>query len=164
MSGITVTVKVAVVGDAGTGKTTLISTACKGVFDGRPVPVLPPARLPSDFTSSLVPMVVTDTSSRPEDQAVVDLVLQTSDVIVVCFDATRQPTLDSIRNFWYTRTQRLNPDAPMVLSCRVEAAVQDLPSVEVCLNVSAKQQRNVGDIFEYALKGVLYPLQPLYDR
>eukprot|EP00983_Pelagomonas_calceolata_P132295 1161854-Pelagomonas_calceolata.AAC.8 len=67
MSGV---IKVAVVGDAGTGKTTLISTACKGVFDGRPVPVLPPARLPPDFTSSFVPMVVTDTSSRPEDQAV----------------------------------------------------------------------------------------------
>eukprot|EP00983_Pelagomonas_calceolata_P132292 1161854-Pelagomonas_calceolata.AAC.5 len=48
-------------------------------------------------------------------------------------------------------------------SARVEAAVQDLPSVEVCLIVSARQQRNVGAIFEYALKGVLYPLQPLYD-
>jgi len=32
---------------------------------------------------------------------VVDLVLQTSDVIVVCFDATRQPTLDSIRTLWW---------------------------------------------------------------
>jgi hypothetical protein len=46
----------------------------------------------------------------------------------------------------------------------VEAAVEDLPSIEVCLNVSALQHRNVGAIFEYALKGVLYPLQPLYDR
>jgi len=46
----------------------------------------------------------------------------------------------------------------------VEAAVQDLASIEVCLNVSALQQRNVAAIFEYAAKGVLYPLQPLYDR
>lgn len=46
----------------------------------------------------------------------------------------------------------------------MEAAVQDLPSIEVCLNVSAKQQHNVAALFEYALKGVLYPLQPLYDR
>jgi len=63
-------VKVAVVGDPGTGKTSLISTACKGVFDGKPVPVLPPARLPPDYTPAHVPMVITDTSSRPEDQKV----------------------------------------------------------------------------------------------
>jgi len=126
-------------------------------------------------------MVVTDTSSRPEDQQVVDLVLQTSDVVVVCFDATRQPTLDSIRSSWYPRIQRLNPDVPVIMACckadrlgderevamlreRVERAVHDLPHVEVCLNCSARTLRMVADVFFYALKSVLYPLQPLYDR
>lgn len=42
--------------------------------------------------------------------------------------------------------------------------MQDLPHVEVCLNCSARGLRMVTDVFFYALKSVLYPLQPLYDR
>lgn len=50
-------------------------------------------------------------------QQVVDLVIQNSDVVVVCFDATRQSTLDSIRGSWYPHIQRLNPDVPVIMAC-----------------------------------------------
>jgi len=61
------TVKIAVVGDPGTGKTSLINTAIKGMFDTRMcVPVLPPARLNILDTAA----ILTDTSSRQNDQAV----------------------------------------------------------------------------------------------
>ncbi len=145
--------------------------------------------------------------------------LQQSDAVVVCFDATRQSTLDSIRSHWYARIQQLNPGVPVIMACckadrleqerevnilrevgrqcvfrphtserqlssrgpgpagmssppcpvptalqRVELAVHDLSHVEVCLNCSAKTLRMVNDVFFYALKSVLYPLQPLYDR
>ncbi len=63
-------VKIAVVGDAGSGKTSLISTTANDTFDARPAPVLPPTRLPAERTPDYVPMIVTDTSSRPEDQQV----------------------------------------------------------------------------------------------
>ena len=46
----------------------------------------------------------------------------------------------------------------------MEAAVQDLQHIEVCLNCSSKALRMVTDVFHYAIKSVLYPLQPLYDR
>ncbi|KAL6752183.1 hypothetical protein V8C86DRAFT_620246 [Haematococcus lacustris] len=174
-------VRIAVVGDAGVGKTSLISTAAHDAFDVRPVPVLPPTRLPASYTPDGVPMVVTDTSSRPEDQQVLDMVLRHSDVVVVCFDATRQGTLDTIRAAWYPRIQMLNPDVPVIMACckadrlaeerevallreRVERSVHDLPHVEVCLNCSSRTLRMVADVFFYALKSVLYPLQPLYDR
>ncbi len=65
-------VRIAVVGDAGVGKTSLISTAANDVFDGRPAPVLPPTRLPAESTPDHVPMIVTDTSSRAEDQQASD--------------------------------------------------------------------------------------------
>jgi hypothetical protein len=35
---------------------------------------------------------------------------------------------------------------------------------QVCLNCSSRTLRMVADVFFYALKSVLYPLQPLYDR
>lgn len=67
-------VRACVVGDPGTGKTSLISAAARGSSwaapSRSPVPVLPPTRLPPDHNSSGVPCVVTDTSSRAEDQQV----------------------------------------------------------------------------------------------
>uniref|UniRef100_A0A7R9VF32 EF-hand domain-containing protein n=1 Tax=Chlamydomonas euryale TaxID=1486919 RepID=A0A7R9VF32_9CHLO len=183
-SGAAHTVRVCVLGDAQTGKTSLISTAANDTFDERPPPVLPPVRLPRDFSPDGVPMLITDTSSRPEDSAAVELAILHADAIVVCFDARRQATLDSIRTDWYPRVQAVKPDVPVILACcksdlladtqdgheiqaireRVEAAVQDLSHVEVCLNCSSHTLRMVTDVFYYALKSVLYPLQPLYDR
>ncbi|KAG1666031.1 hypothetical protein FOA52_006905 [Chlamydomonas sp. UWO 241] len=178
------TVRVVVIGEPGTGKTSLISTAANDTFDARPPPVLPPVRLPRDFSPDGVPMLVTDVSSRPEDAAQLDLAVLHADAVVVTFDARRQSTLDAIRTVWYPRVQRLKPDVPVILACtksdlleelqdgqeiqqireRVEAAVQDLSHVEVCLNCSSRTLRMVTDVFYYALKSVLYPLQPLYDR
>ena len=110
-------VRIVVLGDEGTGKTSLISTAANDTFDIRPPPVLPPTRLPPEFTPDHMAMLITDTSSRPEDMRVADLAIQHSDVVVVCFDARRQSTLDSIRSNWYPRVQALNPDVPVILAC-----------------------------------------------
>ena len=110
-------IQACVVGDADTGKTSLICTAANDTFDSRPPPVLPPTRLHPEFTPDHTPMLITDTSSRPEDQAAVDCVIMQADVVVVCFDATRHATLESVRTMWYPRIQRLSPDVPVILAC-----------------------------------------------
>lgn len=94
------TVRVAVIGDAQTGKTSLISTAANDTFDARPPPVLPTVRLPRDFTPENVPMLVTDTSSRPEDAQALDQAVLHADAVVICFDARSQASLDNIRSVW----------------------------------------------------------------
>lgn len=48
---------------------------------------------------------------------VTDLVLQSSDVVVVCFDATRQASLDAVRGHWYARIQALNTGVPVIMAC-----------------------------------------------
>ncbi|PNH00189.1 Mitochondrial Rho GTPase 2, partial [Tetrabaena socialis] len=174
------TVRIAVLGDPDTGKTSLISTAANDTFDARPVPTLPPTKLPLDFTPERVPILLTDTSAKPEDARTLDAVIRESDAVVVCFDPKKPATLDSVRNTWYPRVQKLNPDIPIILACckadrlldpaspcireRVERVARDLPNVECCLNCSSKYNKMVHDVFYYALKAVLYPLQPLYDR
>lgn len=110
-------VKVVVLGDAETGKTSLISTAATDTFEVRPPPVLPPTRLPAEFTPDHTSMQLSDTSSRPEDQKVTDVVIQQSDAAVICFDAKRPGTLESVRTVWYPRVQRLNPNIPVILAC-----------------------------------------------
>eukprot|EP00798_Chlamydomonas_sp_ICE-L_P009654 gene9654-7503_t len=56
-------VRIAVVGDEGTGKTSLISTAANDTFDTPP--------------------------PGPRDVPVADIVIQQADVVVVCFDPKR---------------------------------------------------------------------------
>ena len=110
-------VRVCVIGDAGTGKTSLISTAANDTFDVRPPPVLPSVRLPREFSPDHVPILLTDTSSNPEDAAALDLAVQQADAVVICFDALRHATLDNIRSVWSPRVQQLNPDVPVILAC-----------------------------------------------
>ena len=57
-------VRVVVVGDRGTGKSSLISTAATETFPETVQPVLPPTRLPADFYPDRVPVTIIDTSSR----------------------------------------------------------------------------------------------------
>ncbi|KAG2430028.1 hypothetical protein HYH02_013856 [Chlamydomonas schloesseri] len=174
------TIRIAVLGDPDTGKTSLISTAANDTFDARPVPTLPPTKLPLDFTPEKVPILLTDTSAKPEDARALDAVVRESDAVVVCFDPKKPATLESVRSTWYPRVQALNTDIPIILACckadrlsdrdspsireRVERVARDLPNVECCLNCSSKFNKMVHDVFYYALKAVLYPLQPLYDR
>ena len=82
----------AVVGDKGAGKTSLITSAAQEVFSERPVPVLPPTRFPADFAglSEPVDLIAYDTSSRPEDTQAVDETVKAADVVVLCFDAAAQ--------------------------------------------------------------------------
>ncbi|GIL52371.1 hypothetical protein Vafri_8260 [Volvox africanus] len=174
------TVRIAVLGDPDTGKTSLISTAANDTFDARPVPTLPPTKLPLDFTPERIPILLTDTSAKPEDARALEAVIRESDAVVVCFDPRKPATLESVRTSWYPRVQAVNPDIPIILACckadrlsdrdpqtvreRVERVARDLPNVECCLNCSSKYNKMVHDVFYHALKAVLYPLQPLYDR
>ena len=58
-------------------------------FYRRPPPphaqVLPPAKLPADTTPEGVPVVITDTSSRAEDQEFLHAACRQASVIVLCF-------------------------------------------------------------------------------
>ena len=80
-------VTVAVIGDAGVGKTCLITAAAAEAFADHPPPVLPPTRLPADATPEGVPLLLVDTSAREEDRPAREAALQAADVVVVAFDA-----------------------------------------------------------------------------
>jgi Ras family protein T1 len=133
-------IRISVVGDPGTGKSSLISTAALDTFEVRPPPTLPPTRLPPEFTPDYTAMLICDTSSRPEDQLSVDLAIQTSEVVVCCFDAKKQSSLDSIRSVWYPRIQRLNPDVPVILACCKADTLEHEHDVQVLREVGATQR------------------------
>ncbi len=56
--------QVVVIGDRGTGKSSLIIAVATDSFPDKAPPVLPPTRLPHDFYPDRVPLTIVDTSSR----------------------------------------------------------------------------------------------------
>ncbi|EFN55684.1 hypothetical protein CHLNCDRAFT_133936 [Chlorella variabilis] len=175
------TVHICVVGDEGVGKTSLITAAATETFPDHPPPVLPPARLPADTTPEGVPVVITDTSSRPEDKQSLELSCQEASVIVLCFSADRPGTLRRISSYWMPELRRLGVHVPvMLVGCKSDVRtpnpvadrglqeavlpiVKAYPQIETCMECSAKKLQFVGEVFYYALKAVVHPMAPLYE-
>jgi Ras family protein T1 len=112
-------VAIAVVGDPGVGKTSLIAAAVNETFSDAPPPVLPPARFPAELLNSpddLGELLVIDTSSRPEGAAATEAAVRSAAAVVVCIDAARAVTLDRLRSHWLPEVARLNPGAPVVVA------------------------------------------------
>lgn len=120
------TVRITVVGDPGVGKTSLIAAAATETFPDNPPPVLPPARLPADTTPEGVPVLITDTSSRPEDRSALEQACQQSSVIVLCFAMDRPASLRRISTHWMPELRRLNVTCPvMLVGCKSDERPAD---------------------------------------
>jgi hypothetical protein len=63
-TGMRARCQVVVIGDPGTGKSSLIVAVATDSFPEKVPPVLPPTRLPHDFYPDRVPLTIVDTSSR----------------------------------------------------------------------------------------------------
>jgi hypothetical protein len=126
------TVHICVVGDEGVGKTSLITAAATETFPDHPPPVLPPAKLPADTTPEGVPVVITDTSSRPEDKQALELACREASVIVLCFSMERPNTLRRISSYWMPELRRLGVNVPvMLVGCKSDVRPADRSLHEV---------------------------------
>ena len=171
------TVYITVIGDPHVGKTSLITSASTETFPEHPPPVLPPSRLPADTTPEGVPVVITDTSSRPEDKQALEAACREASVIVLCFSMDKPQTLRRVSSHWLPEFRRLNVTVPVVLvGCKsdirpadqslhqsVMRIVKTYPQIETCMECSAKKLQFVGEVFYYAMKAVIHPMAPLYE-
>ncbi|EAZ29015.1 hypothetical protein OsJ_13063 [Oryza sativa Japonica Group] len=152
-------VRVAVIGDHGTGKSSLVATIATGRFpdqDDGVARVLPPARLPVDYFPARVPVTIVDTSSRPN-------------------------TLERITTFWLPKIRRLlQSKVPVILAgCKVDLSDKQQQAglenvldfimctfreVEIYLECSALHRIKVDEVFYCAQMAVLRPTTPLFDK
>ncbi|KAJ7298943.1 hypothetical protein O6H91_Y353700 [Diphasiastrum complanatum] len=172
-------VRVVVIGDAGTGKSSLIVAVATEAFPDKSPPVLPPTRLPPEFYPDRVPLTIIDTSSRQEDRAKVEQECQKADAIVLTYSCGRSQTLERLSSYWLPELRRLEVKVPIiVVGCKLDLRDDRQPSleqvmapimhefreIETCIECSALKQIQVTEVFYYAQKAVLHPTAPLFDQ
>lgn len=171
--------QVVVVGDPGTGKSSLITAVATDSFPDRTPPVLPPTRLPHDFYPDRVPLTIIDTSSRPEDKVKTEIECKKADAVVLTYACDRPQTLERLSSYWLPELRRLEIKMPViVVGCKLDLRDDRQPSleqvmaplmhefreIETCIECSAIKQVQVAEVFYYAQKAILHPTAPLFDQ
>ncbi|XP_010244210.1 PREDICTED: mitochondrial Rho GTPase 1-like [Nelumbo nucifera] len=173
-------VRIVVVGDPGTGKSSLIVTAAAEAFPSNVPPVLPPTRLPADFYPDRVPLTIIDTSSSYNSIGKLFEELKHADAVVLTYACDRPETLDRLSTFWLPELRRLEVKVPViVVGCKLDLRddnqqvsleqvmspiMQQFREIETCIECSAVNQIQVPEVFYYAQKAVLHPTAPLFDQ
>ncbi|KAF9618858.1 hypothetical protein IFM89_002726 [Coptis chinensis] len=172
-------VRVVVVGDHGTGKSSLIVSAANEAFPQQVPPVLPITCLPADYYPDRVPVTIVDTSSSLENRNKLSQELKLADAVVLTYACDQPVTLDRLSTFWLPELRRLDVNVPViVVGCKLEVRddtqtsleqvmspiMQQFREIETCIECSAKNLIQVPEVFYYAQKAVLHPTGPLFDQ
>lgn len=172
-------VRVVVIGDSGTGKSSLIVSVATDSFPERAPPLLPPTRLPPDFYPDRVPLTIIDTSSRPEDRNKLGAECKKADAIVLTYACDQPATLNQLSSYWLPELRHLEVKVPViVVGCKLDLRddqqlsleqvmtpiMHQFREIETCIECSALKQIQVAEVFYYAQKAVLHPTAPLFDQ
>ncbi|KAB5557432.1 hypothetical protein DKX38_008341 [Salix brachista] len=161
-------VRIVVVGDRGTGKSSLIAAAATESFSENVSPVLPPTRLPADFFPDRVPITIIDTSANLESRGKLNEELKRADVIVLTYACDFPLTLTRLSSFWLQEFRRLEVKVPViVVGCKVDLRDDNHPiSLEQIMGPIMQQYREIETCIECSAVTLMQvkcfdaPLQP----
>lgn len=173
-------IRVALAGDAGVGKTSLVMALLRGGFVNNVQSVAPEVTLPSDASPTGVTTKVVDLGNGVRHQERMETELRRAHAVVLVYSVLDPDSLERISTYWIPMMHSLGINVPVVLAGNkvdlyqdedIEDALEDemaqlmseFKEIETCLECSASEFLNVGEVFYYAQKAVLYPTAPLYD-
>ncbi|KAI4301263.1 hypothetical protein L6164_034557 [Bauhinia variegata] len=173
-------IRVVVIGDAGTGKSSLIVALATESLPHTVSPVLPPTLLPDDLFEDHVPLTVVDTSSSLQNKSKRNEELRRADAVVLTYACDDPATFTRLSKYWLPELRKLEVKAPViVVGCKLdlldnnqhvsfEQVMSQLflqfPEIVFCLECSAASLYQVAEVFYCAQKAVLYPVHPLFDH
>uniref|UniRef100_A0A3B1JJ62 Mitochondrial Rho GTPase 2 n=1 Tax=Astyanax mexicanus TaxID=7994 RepID=A0A3B1JJ62_ASTMX len=161
-------VRILLLGEPKVGKTSLIMSLV-----GEEFPDVVPLRaeeitIPADVTPEKVPTHIVDYSGK----------LLFANVVCVVYDVTQEETIDKIRTKWIPLVNggaEKGSKIPIILvgnksDLRSGSSMETIlpimnqfSEIETCVECSAKNLKNISELFYYAQKAVLHPTAPLYD-
>ncbi|CAL9199798.1 unnamed protein product [Musa hybrid cultivar] len=155
-------VRVVVMGEAGTGKSSLIVAVATESFPENVPHVIPPTRLPADYYPDRVPLTIIDTSSRPENKAKLIAECKSADAIVLTYACDRPSTLDRLSTYWLPELRRLEAKVPViVVGCKLDLRDEQQVSLEQVMSPIMQQYREIETCIECsALRQIQVVEQP----
>ncbi|KAH1194887.1 Mitochondrial Rho GTPase 2 [Glycine max] len=173
-------VRVVVAGDRSTGKSSLIAAIATESFAEAVPPVLPPTLLAPDLYPDTVPLTVVDTPSSLEKQRKRNEELKAADVVVLTYACNDTASFSRLSSYWFPELQKLEVKVPVIvvgckldlrdesqqvsLECVMTQLLQQFKEIVTCIECSAATQYQVPEVFYFAQKAVLHPIDPLYDH
>jgi len=171
-------VRILLVGDRNVGKTSLILSLVSEEF-----PLDVPARaeeitIPGDLTPEKVPTCIVDYSSLEQIDSELENELEKADVVCVVYAVDDEDSLDSVTEHWLPLlrvTLGAEHTKPVILVgnkvdqvdyTTMEAVMpimNDYEEIETCVECSARNLKNISEMFYFAQKAVLHPSAPLWN-
>ncbi|XP_057603864.1 mitochondrial Rho GTPase 2 isoform X2 [Hippopotamus amphibius kiboko] len=153
-------VRILLLGEAQVGKTSLILSLVGEEFPEEVPPRAEEITIPADVTPEKVPTHIVDYSEA--EQTVEELQdeihkIRTRWIPLVNGDTKREPRVPIIL---VGNKSDLRPGGSMEA---VLPIMSQFPEIETCVECSAKNLKNISELFYYAQKAVLHPTAPLYD-
>ncbi|KAH8154141.1 uncharacterized protein LAJ45_01909 [Morchella importuna] len=169
---MTDTVRIVVCGDEGTGKSSLITSLVKDIFVTSKIqPVLPAITIgaPENVTTTIV-----DTTALPHERNTLSKEIRRSNVI--CLVYSDHYSYERVSLFWLPFFRGLGVNLPVVLCANKSDLSPDVnpeeemmpimlefKEIDSCIRASAKEQKNINELFYLCQKAVTHPIAPLYD-
>ncbi|KAM4716009.1 mitochondrial Rho GTPase 2 [Anableps anableps] len=171
-------VRILLLGEPKVGKTSLIMSLVGEEFPERVPPRAEEITIPADVTPEKVPTHIVDYSEKEQSDEVLRDEIIKANVVCVVYDVTNEDTIDKIKTKWIPL---VNGDAekgnkvPIILvgnksDLRSGSSMETIlpimnqfSEIETCVECSAKNLKNISELFYYAQKAVLHPTAPLYD-
>ncbi|XP_059980498.1 mitochondrial Rho GTPase 2 isoform X2 [Lagenorhynchus albirostris] len=146
------------------------------------LPQVPPRAeeitIPADVTPEKVPTHIVDYSEAEQTVEELQDEIHKANVVCVVYDVSEEATIEKIRTKWIPLVNgdtKRGPRVPIILvgnksdlrpGGSMEAVLpimSQFPEIETCVECSAKNLKNISELFYYAQKAVLHPTAPLYD-
>uniref|UniRef100_A0AAY4AKP0 Mitochondrial Rho GTPase n=1 Tax=Denticeps clupeoides TaxID=299321 RepID=A0AAY4AKP0_9TELE len=161
------------------GKTSLIMSLV-----GEEFPNEVPARaeeitIPADVTPEKVPTHIVDYSETEQTDEVLRQEIVKANVVCVVYDVTQEETIDKVSSTkWIPLVNggvEKGSKIPIILvgnksDLRTGSSMENIlpimnqfSEIETCVECSARNLKNISELFYYAQKAVLHPTAPLYD-
>uniref|UniRef100_A0A8I5T146 Ras homolog family member T2 n=1 Tax=Pongo abelii TaxID=9601 RepID=A0A8I5T146_PONAB len=168
-------VRILLLGEAQVGKTSLILSLVGEEFPEEVPPRAEEITIPADVTPEKVPTHIVDYSGSGRS---LPGARPGANVVCVVYDVSEEATIEKGLGPPAPLplvTMGLQPRVPIILvgnksdlrsGSSMEAVLpimSQFPEIETCVECSAKNLRNISELFYYAQKAVLHPTAPLYD-
>ncbi|CAL0310342.1 unnamed protein product [Lupinus luteus] len=173
-------IRVVVAGDRGSGKSSLICAIASESFPDLVPHLLPPTHLPPHLFPHHLPLTVIDTSSVLEKQAKRNEELKRADVVILTYACNDPSSFTRLPSYWLPELHNLEVKAPViVVGCKLDLRdenhqvsletqmshlLQHCKYVATCIECSAYTLYQVPEVFYFAQKAVLHPLDALFDH